>query len=359
MPQVGMLRSRLPNPKGFIRNQTTIAKLGKTFGDAESESNAETGEITKLKENKMYKSFFQDFEKLKKDLDTSSRVSSFEEQKSFKQVFDYLSRESNKIGVVKSLETFVNFQSPVKQSLRDDAFQTSEKKKAQVPSFFNAASGPINLEIQYTEKQELNKNLLKALAPTIQYINKDIITNTQMYDFMNESIIKAFLENYSVNGKSKKSSKRIASFDLICKQSETSPEYPLVDTRTLPLLLKYCLNSLAFDFDAISTSLLVVKKIKEHESVELYKFGMNIDVYNNLLIQMWSKTGNMKLISETIDELKINAIQPDLYTFKILAKIYLHCMRVKEGIKAEPYILWNNAAQVYKIRDYLKDFRLL
>lgn len=354
-----MLKRRLSRGIGFVRNQTTIAKLGKTFGDAETEANENTGEITKLKENNMYKSFFQDFEKLKKDLDTTSRISSFEEQKSFKQVFDYLSRESNKIGVVKSLETFVNFQSPVKQSLKVDAFQTQEKKQTQVPSFFNAASGPINLEVQYTEKQNLNKKLLEALAPTIHYLNKDIKTNKQMYEFINESLIKAFLDKYSITGKYKKSSKRVASFDLISKQSKTSPECPLIDERTLPSLLKFCINSLTFDFDAISTSLLVVKRIKEHESVELYKFGMNIDVYNSLFIQIWSKTGNLKLVSELIDELKINAIPPDLYTFKILAKIYLHCMRVKEGIKAEPYILWNNAAQVYKIRDYLKDFRLL
>ena len=33
--------------------------------------------------------------------------------------FDYLSKESNKIGIVKSLETFVNFQSPLQQKRND------------------------------------------------------------------------------------------------------------------------------------------------------------------------------------------------------------------------------------------------
>lgn len=357
-----MLQHRLfGSSRLFVRNQTTIAKLGKTFGEAEKETDSESGEITKIKENNMYKSFFQDFEKLKKDLDTTSRITSFEEQKSFKQVFDYLSRESNKIGVVKSLETFVNFQSPVKQSLQADARLTNDKKQTQVPSFFNATSGPINLQKQYSAKLESNRKLLEALAPTLHYINKELQNNQQMYKFVNDSVIATFVENYNAKSKStkKKNSKPSTSYEAILHQSEKTPQFPLIDEKTLPVLLKFCINSLAFDFDSISTSLLIVENIKEHESIELYRYGMNIDVYNNLLIQVWSRTNNLKMVSDIIDELKINAIQPDLYTFKILGKIYLYCMRVKDSVHSEPYIIWNNSAQVYKIKDYLQDFRLL
>ena len=348
--------------------------MGKTFGEFQAESLSGDNDgslITKIKENNVYKNFFQSFEKMKKDSENKARITSFEEQKSFKQVFDYLSKESNKIGVVKSLETFVNFQSPLQQQHQH---QQQQQQGAEDPnlsnklSFFSTASGPINLETQYKNKADTKKKFIEALSPTLKYINTDIQKSSQMFDFVKNNIIQAFLQNLDAksnkkrNGSTKPSrngNKMRYSIEEIKQQSTNTPHHPVVDIQTLPILLKFCLNSLTFDFNSISTSLLLIDYIKNHESIELYGFGLNIDCYNAILIQVWSKTENLNMIGGLIDELKINAIQPDLYTFKILAKIYLHCMRVKDGLGSEPYIIWNESSNVHKIRDYLQDFRLL
>lgn len=340
-------------------------KLGKTFGEFQAETSGSNSNneslITKIKENNVYKNFFQNFEKLKKDSENKHRITSFEEQKSFKQVFDYLSKESNKIGIVKSLETFVNFQSPVQSQQPSSILQASNKT-----SFFSNASGPINLEKQFKAKAESNKQFLEALTPTLTYINSNINTSSQMYNFVKINVIEAFLKNLKLKENKKNLKTKLPtnnnlkySIDQIKGQSLDTPELPIVDIQTLPILLKFCLNSLTFDFNSISTSLLLVDYIKNHKSIELYGFGLNIDCYNAILIQVWSKTEDLSLISKLIDELKINAIQPDLYTFKILAKIYLHCMRVKNTVKSEPYIIWNQSSNIHKIRDYLQDFRFL
>lgn len=354
----------------FARCYSDYKTLGKTFGEFQRDSlsntanNEDPSEIAKIKENNMYKNFFQDFEKLRKDSqNNSSRITSFEEQKSFKQVFDYLSKESNKIGVIKSLETFVNYQSPVQRV--NDLIREQQQADGKT-SYFSTATGPINLEKQYKTKSLLNKKYVDVLLPTLQYINKNIHTDDQMYKFIQSSIISPFIGNDTnkpkpIKTKTSKTLKKrkIYSIDEVNEQSLSNPESPIVDVKTLPVLLKYCLNSLTFDFNSISTSLLVVDFIKNHQSIELYGFGLNIDVYNSLLIQIWSKTENLNLISTIIDELKINAIQPDLFTFKILSKIYLHCMRVKDTIVSEPYILWGKSSNVHKIKDYLQDFRFL
>lgn len=322
--------------------------------DPNSEANGEESTITKIKENNMYKSFFQDFEKLKKvSANSTPKITSFEEQKSFKQVFDYLSKESSKGSVIKSLETFVNFQSPVQAA--EASVETSSKTPTR-SSFFSNYSGPINLQKQYEEKSILNKSFMEALSPSLSYINKEITTNDQMLNFVKANIIESFLKNLD---RSNKPTKKFHSVEDIRKQSLTSPSHPLVDIKTLPILLRFCFNSLTFDFNSFSTTLLLVDYIKKHPSVELYGFGLNIDCYNALLIQIWSKTENLSLISNLIDELKINAIQPDLFTFKVLSKIYLHCMRIQDGVNSEPYILWNKGSNVHKIKDYLQDFRLL
>lgn len=365
-------------------------KLGKTFGEFQNEtanlnlpnnSNDESL-ITKIKENNVYKNYFQNFEKLKKNSENQNRITSFEEQKSFKQVFDYLSKESNKIGIVKSLETFVNFQSPLQQKRNDllsnskfpPSTNASSSSSSSLPknglSFFAKPSGPINLEIQYKTKSDSNKILLEALSPTLVYINKEINSTKEMYDFVKKNIISTFLKNLKSNSKKGPNNnnnnlkfvnqnKLKFPIDEIKSNSLLYPSSPIVDIQTLPLLLKFCLNSLAFDFNSISTSLLLIDYIKKHQSIELYGYGLNIDCYNNILIQIWSKTENLNLIGNLIDELKINAIQPDLFTFKILSKIYLHCMRVKDTVKSEPYIIWNESQNVHKIRDYLQDFRFL
>lgn len=378
-----MLRQNIA--RGFPRTPSTCTrwyssspvKLGKTFGEFDEESksvsamtSSEKGKgesstnpsvISQIKENSMYKSFFEDFEKLKKESEASlARITSFEEQKSFKQVFDYLSKETNKVGVVKSLESFVNFQSPIQAKASTADLHSTAKKQ----SFFSSALGPINLEKQYASRTESNKKLIEALAPTFSYINKEIQTSTQLYNFLKNNVIQGFLLTLpptkgSQKLKKSKKARVTDTIENIQAQSLKDPEHPIVNIQTLPVLLKFCLHSLTFDFNSYQTSMLIVDFIKKHESIELYGFGMNIDVYNDLLIQTWSKTGNLSLISQTIDELKINAIQPDLLTFKILAKIYLHCMRVKDSVNAEPYIIWNDAPHVHQIRDYLREFRLL
>jgi hypothetical protein len=368
-----MLRQYNKQIWNFKRLYSDYKTLGKTFGEFEKDSLSNNeSEITKIKENNMYKNFFQDFQKLKKDSqNNASRITSFEEQKSFKQVFDYLSKESNKIGVIKSLETFVNYQSPVQSISQSDEILNKTEIKT---SYFSNISGSINLEKQYKVKLELNKKYIQALSPTFEFINKNINTNDQMYKFIQNKIIDPFINksssslllkskssssSSSLKKKNSKKMRKLSSIEEINNQSLLNPENPIIDIQTLPILLRFTLNSLTFDFNSISTSFLIIDFIKKHESIELYEFGLNIDVYNSLLIQIWSKTENLNLISNLIDELKINAIQPDLYTFKILSKIYLHCMRVKDTIKSEPYILWNKSSNVHKIKDYLQDFRFL
>lgn len=368
--------SRIVKSHSLIRKYSSSPiKLGETFGELENSSSSIIDSITTGKLNKsttntntgkpeennsksLYKSFFEDFEKLKKDSQSNNtRITSFEEQKSFKQVFDYLSKETNKVGVVKSLETFVNFQSPIqkRQNINNsNEIDTNDPKISNRLSFFIKDSGPINLETQYKMHSLSKQTYIEALAPTLTYINKNINTSTEFYKFIKSNIIEEFLKKSSTNIK-KKSYK----MEDIKKQSENSPLNPIVNRKTLPVLLNYCLNSLTFDFDAFQSSQLLVNYIKKHESIELYGFGLNIDVYNSIFIQTWSKTGNLSLISDLIDELKINAIQPNLYTFKILAKIYLYCMRLQDSKLSEPYIIWNEASSVHKLRDYLQDFRLL
>lgn len=354
------------------RLYTTKTIPGKTFGEFKNENNYSLNDsnnsnlkdtnatvLSKIKENNMYKNFFQDFEKLKKDaVDYSTKITSFEEQKSFKQVFDYLSKESNKIGMVKSLESFVNIQSPIQKNNQNNSNLVKK-------SFFSIESTPINLQKQYKLKSDSNKKLMNALLPTLDFINSNFKTSDQLFNFVHNNIFDVFLNNLNKNSlKNKRPIKKFSpkikySIDEIKTQSLNSPENPIIDIQTLPILLKFCLNSLTYDFNSISDSLLLIDYIKHHQSIELYGYGLNIDCYNSILIQIWTKTENLSLISSLIEELKINAIKPDLYTFKILSKIYLHCMRVKNSIKSEPYIIWNDSSNIYKIRDYLNDFRFL
>ncbi|GMM28246.1 hypothetical protein DAMA08_009620 [Martiniozyma asiatica (nom. inval.)] len=337
------------------RFSTTITKFNKnilnekTIGEIEDELNTMKGTyMDKLTKSQTYKSFFDDF-KNAENITQPKKSPSVQEQKTFSKVFDFLFGN-------------VDDKNAINEASSKIGINPAKFKSGYKFDFFGVKTGPINQEKKYQEKLTLNKSLIEALSPTLNYINKNIKTSTEMDQFVSNIIIKSFLQNheYTKGGfKFTDKSKVKSIVESIEKKSLESPDNPLVNKFSLPILLKFCFTSLSNDFNSFLTIEKLVNKIKEHPSIELFGYGMNIDVYNALILHTWKKTENLVLIVKLIDELKVNAVEPDLYTYKILAEIYLQCMRIQNSTRAQPYLLWCDRNKIYQIKNYLDAIPLL
>lgn len=285
------------------------------------------GRVTNNKDS--YNKFYKDFSA---SVASQGQMTSFEEQKSFHKIFNYLKNEYGQIGITDTVKKIAGFNEEVEST----SSLTSEKSSV--------------IRKKFEDKLERNRELMESLLPTLQYINKKITNSEQLCEFVKKSVLQRFLDDKDFLKKH--------SNDEINEASIKDPANPLVDKETLPVLLKFCLNSLTNDFESLDDALNLVNYIKKHQSIELYEFGMNIYVYNFLLKELWSKTENLQLISRIVDELRINAIPPDLVTYKILAEIYLKCMDVKDVIKAEPYLLWGNSSDIHKVKHFIEDIKV-
>ncbi|QPG74391.1 hypothetical protein FOA43_001718 [Brettanomyces nanus] len=324
-------------------------KLGETFGEAESkmkskERDSEETEnpsqfLAKVTENKTaYNNFYKDFSASVAD---QGHMTSFEEQKSFHKIFNYLKNEHGKIGITDTIKKISGFTDSTtiqtNQLLGDETFRLASQKSSAIKTRFE-------------EKLKHNRDIMFGLQPTIDYINTKINDGEQLAQFVRHNVLQGFLDNVEALTKHDR--------DRINKASIVDPSKPLVDKSTLPLLLRFCLTSMTNDFNSLDETLLIINYIKRHQSIELYEFGLNIDVYNALIDQIWTNTENLQLVSRMVDELKVNAIPPDLVTYKLLANIYLKCMNVQDELNAEPYLLWGDSSDIHKVKHFVQDIKI-
>ncbi|KAG7837216.1 hypothetical protein KL943_001255 [Ogataea angusta] len=316
----------------FIRQ---YSKLGQTVAEA-----TKPGVASSITNDQSYKNFFEDFSK---SVMSQNQLSSISEQKTFGKVFDYLMKKTKPAGVAETLKDLVNINEQQAKSPFQDLAQGTQSIKAH------------SLET-YKKRLEQNKVLIKALEPALKYINHNIDTSEGMMAYIKNDLVERFVREYPTRNRNS------LDLDQLVQTTKTltleNPSQPPVNQKTLPLLLEYCLNSLTYDFDSFDDTLLVLDYIRQHKSIFVYEFGLNIDVYNSVLLQVWRKAENLQLISKLVDEISANAIQPDLLTYKILAKIYLQCMNVDDESKARYYLLWGNGSDIYKIRSFLDNMKL-
>ncbi|VEU22944.1 DEKNAAC104089 [Brettanomyces naardenensis] len=279
-----------------------------------------------------YQDFYKDFSD---SVSGKGQMTSFEEQKSFHKIFNYLKNEHGSIGITDTVKKITGFSDlTVNQLLGNEESRLASEKSSAIKKRFD-------------DKLKHNREIMESLLPTLEYINNEINDSEQLSEFVRSEVLERFLQA----DKSELLKKH--SLSEISKKSMEDASKPLVDKETLPILLRFCLNSMTNDFNSFDETMLIINYIKRHQSIELYEFGLNIDVYNSLLEQIWSKTENLQLISAVVDELKVNAIQPDMMTYKILAQVYLTCMRIKDEVKAEPYLLWGESGDIYKVKDFI------
>ncbi|KAG7883844.1 hypothetical protein KL938_002429 [Ogataea parapolymorpha] len=321
-----MLRAR------FIRQ---YSKLGQTVAEA-----TKAGVASSITNDQSYKNFFEDFSK---SVMSQNQLSSIGEQKTFGKVFDYLMKKTKPAGVAETLKDLVNINEQQAKSPFQDLAQGTQSIKAH------------SLET-YKKRLEQNKALFKALEPALNYINHNIDTSEGMMKYIKNDLVERFVREYSTKNRNSLDHDQLV--HLTTTLTFKNPSQPPINQRTLPLLLEYCLNSLTYDFDSFDDTLLILDYIRQHKSIFVYEFGLNIDVYNSVLLQVWRKAENLQLISKLVDEISANAIQPDLLTYKILAEIYLQCMKVDDESKARYYLLWGNGSDIYKIRTFLDNMKL-
>ncbi len=281
-----------------------------------------------LKFDKIYKEFSE-------SVSNTGAMSSFEEQKSFHKIFNYLKNEHGSIGITDTVKRITGFHD-LNQTL-----QLHEDKKENMDMSIKHTV----ITKKFYDRARIIFSYKKALAPTLENINQ-FKNSKVMSDFVQTNILQSFLDN--------KEFMKSHTTTVIGRISSKHSEHPIVDRNTLPILLEYCLSSLTNNFNSLDETLILINYIKKHQSIELYEFGMNIDVYNSLLRQIWTKTENLQMISNIVDELRVNAITPDAATYIILAEIYLRCMNVKDSLNAEPYILWGNSDDIHKLSHFLE-----
>ncbi|GMG37360.1 unnamed protein product [Ambrosiozyma monospora] len=349
-----MLNRRLPV---LFRKATTIRTRPFSYQISvrQSEKPKKTSVADALTTKSPFNDFFEDFSQ---SVMAKSKLTSFEEQKSFEKIFQHLERQHGDIGITNSLKGFAD--------LKD--IDIPKRRKETEGKFVLSNGNDATLMAELKSKIENNKKIYSALLPTLNYINNTIQTSEELTDFMMENIIGTFVKNLPEILKSSKdtlgsktgglSTNNIkpVNDELLKSVTEASlkdPSHPEINTKTLPILLKISLNSLVHDFDRLDESLFLWNFIKSHECIELYEFGLNVDVFNMMISTIWKKTQNLQMVTKLVSEMQSNAIQPDLLTFKILCNIYLKCMGVKDSIKAEPYLMWCDSSNIYKIKDYL------
>ncbi|KAG7769090.1 hypothetical protein KL946_000373 [Ogataea haglerorum] len=317
------------------RSIRQYSKLGQTVADA-----TKSGVASSITNDQSYKNFFEDFSK---SVMSQNQLSSISEQKTFGKVFDYLMKKTKPAGVAETLKDLVNINEQQAKSPFQDLAPGTQSIKAH------------SLET-YKKRLEQKKALFKALEPALNYIGHKIDTSEAMMAYIKNDLVERFVREYSTKNRNS------LDHDQLVQNTATlifkNPSQPPVNQQTLPLLLEYCINSLTYDFDSFDDTLLLLDYIRQHKSIIVYEFGLNIDVYNSVLLQVWRKAENLQLISKLVDEISANAIQPDLLTYKILAQIYLQCMNVDDESKARYHLLWGNGSDIYKVRTFLDNMKL-
>lgn len=312
---------------------------GKTVGEATSHfQSSKTPFVENIIENQSYKSFFADFDKESK----GKRITSFEEQKSFNQMLQFLTQTQNR-NVIDSIKTeFGQNGSDVYD--HPNSIQSTTTFSPKKFSFFGKKTHPINLEIRHKLRMEQRKSIEIALEPTFEYLNNNMTNTKMMYDFIVEDIINIFVKS---NGK-------IENIEIndIKTQCITTPKNPPVTNETLPHLLYFCLKSLMNDFHSFELAQSIVQIIKTHPNIDLYSHGMNIDVYNLLIFQAWKQNGNLHSIRLLVEELRANALPHDLETYQLIALIYLRCFKLGKSV-AEDSIIWSRRSDIYSLKSYL------
>lgn len=311
--------------------------VGKTVGEATSHfKSSKTPFVENIIENQSYKSFFADFDKETK----GKRITSFEEQKSFNQMLQFLTQTQNR-DVIDSIKTEFGQNGNAYDHTNVELTGSSSPRKY---SFFGKKTHPINLEMRHKQRMEQRKLMETALEPTFNYLNNNIENSKMMYDFIINEIITVFINSNDKVGS--------LEMDSIKSQCDTMPGSPPITKETLPYLLHFCLRSLINDFHAFELVQSVIHLIKTHPNIDLYSQGMNTDVYNLLIFETWKQTGDLHSISVLVDELRANALPHDLETYKLIALIYLRCFAVGKSVAVDS-IIWSKRSDIYSLKNYL------
>lgn len=336
---------------------STSNKISETFGEVKKDKQDKKKSILdEITTDKGYASFFDGYSM--NSLGTANKDAfSIQEKDSFYKVFEHLEKidflgKRNKESNIKTKDgiSFTNNNKDNISSLSsfgmDDLFAVNKTRLL------------LDGDIIESYKKDLTKTnkISKSLKPTLQHINTVIQDSESLSNFIQTEIIDKFLLNDPKD--TFKNQNWEDQLEEIEKLTKKTPGSPPVNRVTLPVLLKFSLESLTYGFDSVTDTMDIVNSIKNNSNISLYVFGCNTDLYNSLLLQYWRKTKNLSLVYKLINEMQINGIVPNLLTYKITATIFLKVMSVKDGIQAYPYLLWSDSSDLYQLKDYIKTIHI-
>ncbi|CCH44939.1 hypothetical protein BN7_4509 [Wickerhamomyces ciferrii] len=195
-----------------------------------------------------------------------------------------------------------------------------------------------NLIEEIQKKQELRE----ALKPTMTYL--DSIDND--YDLIK------IVENYVSIFEQETNSKNFKPKSLITNEflseiklrSATTPEAPIIDQFTLPLIISFFLKNLAIKFDSSLEIISFFQNLKKL-NIKAFTFLCTEEVYNEVLERTWHKFKDIKLMDSLITDMKANGIIGDLDTISILGLIINDMELLLDPV--------DNKNQFYSEEDYL------
>lgn len=300
--------------------QETVLK-GKTISEASKQfRSASAPFVDSATQSQSYKSFFADFDRESGASPGSGtpRITSFEEQKSFTQMLQFLNQATG-------------------ANVMDHTIKPREF------SLLSRTSYPVNLETRYSKRQDELRAIHQTLKPTWVWINENVGDSKHMYEFIMSNII----DKYQ---KSPAASLQHEEVSQLVKDDASNPP---VNQFTLPVLLHFTVSSLINDFDSLELAHAIPQIIKSHANIDLYTKGMTIELYNLLLESSWRFRGDLHEIASLVTEMSVNALQGDLVTWRLISIIYLRVLNLGENVTGDSMNLVRRK-DIRVLRQYLE-----
>ncbi len=185
------------------------------------------------------------------------------------------------------------------------------------------------------ENQKLRKALLEALNPTFKHM-KTFKLDYDLIKFIRENILEKFkiyeVHQKAINKKLKGEETKVTPNDIeINNLKEVLPHMPIVDSRTLPLLLQEGIRLLAEEYGCVSGALSMFEEAKKNDNINIYIYGCTTDIYNEIIKIRWEYYKDIFGIDLLINEMELNGIKGNRGTADILKSVSSEMHNIQEG----------------------------
>lgn len=198
---------------------------------------------------------------------------------------------------------------------------------------------------------ELQDKIKLSLEPSLNLIQKNM-SLVELYEFFEklrgtwkqqpkgESLfIRDLLVSGNVEG-------RNSLVEEIRKHSKETPETPVVNVFTLPILINFIIKTVSFKYQDPQLSLSIFNLLKD--DLNFYTICCNQQTYNEIMRIHWIFNGKSNLygVEMILLEMVNNGFNGDLMTFNLLEKIIVdyHNMRLGIDLHGSNRVqsIWNN-----------------